>query len=328
MQALFVTIENVHNIIAIATLCLVRHSGIPFFILLLPAPWVLCLCVYMCACALLHVHAECVSVCVLRFGLFLCPTFMIILCVCVSFCCLYFVCMFVSRCCCCWPLLAMTGDVDAMCTIHFGVSFVRFFLFLFRSFLVSFAAVAILFLRLLSVSACCFSLLYYAFYLLFDCDCLSVCAGVCVCWSGFIFDWILCMYWIFLWLGFLLLLILRTKFFLISCGTSLSLPLLLLVSPPPTPLLVPRSTVQRVERSMRSFLSFTIIAFNSLELTLVSDVLLLILLLLLLLLVGVEGAAVWASAQVYVAGLYVHARASVCVFVCIVFRMFRKMTNV
>lgn len=43
---------------------------------------------------------------------------------------------------------------------------------------------------------------------------------------------------------------------------------------------------------MRSFLSFTIIAFNSLELTLVSDVLLLILLLLLLLLVGVEGTAV------------------------------------
>lgn len=26
------------------------------------------------------------------------------------------------------PLLAMTGDVDAMCTIHFGVSFVRSYL--------------------------------------------------------------------------------------------------------------------------------------------------------------------------------------------------------
>lgn len=81
-----------------------------------------------------------------------------------------------------WSLLAMTGDVDAMCTIHFGVSFVRSFLSVsFSFFFVSFAAVAILFLRLLSVSACCFSLLYYAFYLLFDCDCLSVSASVCVC---------------------------------------------------------------------------------------------------------------------------------------------------
>lgn len=80
------------------------------------------------------------------------------------------------------PLLAMTGDVDAMCTIHFGVSFVRSYLSVSVSFFfVSFAAVAILFLRLLSVSACCFSLLYYAFYLLFDCDCLSVSVFACAC---------------------------------------------------------------------------------------------------------------------------------------------------
>lgn len=98
-------------------------------------------CVCLCAWALLHVHAACVSVCVLRFGLFLCPTFMIILrlpvCVCVcrlSVCSSHAVAVVVVA-----PLLAMTGDVDAMCTIHFGVSFVRSYLsvsvsfFLFRS---------------------------------------------------------------------------------------------------------------------------------------------------------------------------------------------------
>lgn len=73
---------------------------------------------------------------------------------------------------------------------------------------------------------------------------------------------------------------------------------------------------------MRSFLSFTIIAFNSLELTLVSDVLLLILL-------GWGGGYRSVSERTSVCRRSVCpcARLCVCVFVCIVFRMFRKMTN-
>lgn len=194
MQALFVTIQNVHNIIALAPLCLVRHSGIPFFILLLPAPWVLCLRVYTCACAFLHVHGECVSVCVLRFGLFLCPTFMIILCVCV-------VCLFVFRLYVrltlllllfgrCWQWQA-TLMRCARYILAFR-SFVRFFLFLFRFFFCFFRCRRHIIFTLVK----CFCLLFlssllcllFAFWLRLsecECECVCVCADPASSLTGF-----------------------------------------------------------------------------------------------------------------------------------------------
>lgn len=207
---------------------------------------------------------------------------MIIFCVHVCMCaCMYVVCLFVcpshTVAAVVGPLLAMTGDVDAMFertsagTKHFVRSLVSFsFCFVFF-----FVRCRRHIIFTLVKCFCCLlllSFLYYAFYLLFDCECLCVCvcecATVCVrvlgmfvgeCWSGFIFDWTLCMYWIFYgWIFF------HTFFFFCSC--------FLLVAGRccccRCSLLLPRSTVQRVERSMRSFLfSFPIIASNSLGLT-------------------------------------------------------------
>lgn len=143
MQAIFDSIQNVHDLTPLAPLCLVGHSGIPFFILLLPAPWVLCLRVCACVRGLSCMYTLLVSLCacsalgcscVRRSWLF-CVCLYVCVCVCrLSVCSSHAAAVVVVA-----PLLAMTGDVDAMCTIHFGVSFVRSYLsvsvsfFLFRS---------------------------------------------------------------------------------------------------------------------------------------------------------------------------------------------------
>lgn len=142
MQAIFVSIQNVHDLTPLAPLCLVGHSGIPFFILLLPAPWVLCLRVCACVRGLSCMYTLLVSLCACSALGCSCVRRSWLFCVCLYVCvCMSFVCMFVSRCCCCCCCAAAGNDRRRWCDVHdtfwrFVRSFVSFcfcFVFLFRS---------------------------------------------------------------------------------------------------------------------------------------------------------------------------------------------------
>lgn len=166
----------------------------------LPCEWALCVHVCACACTRPRISLR-VCVCVRRFELFLCPTFISVhdyfLCACMyvrMYVCRLSVCMSVSHCCCCcWATAG--NDRRRWCDVRANErrhetfrSFARFFFFLFRFFF-SCAAVAILFLRLLSASAACcyslFSIMPFICFLIANacvCVCVSVRLCVCVCW--------------------------------------------------------------------------------------------------------------------------------------------------